>query len=112
MYSKKQLKLFDYKVLGKLPNLFLFDNGEPVKNLEDWNRRREEIYRTAVEIQFGTLPPSPDYTEVELLSEGKQQRSYKVICGRHYRNKKTARLSSMVIWAQTIICSQALLMLL
>ena len=58
MYSKKQLKLFDYKVLGKLPNLFLFDNGESVKSLEDWNRRREEIYRTAVDIQFGTLPPS------------------------------------------------------
>ncbi len=82
MYSKKQLKLYDYKVLGKLPNPFLFDNGELVKSLEDWNLRREEIYRTAVELQFGTIPPIPDYTEVELLSEGKQKRNYKIYCGR------------------------------
>lgn len=95
MYSKKQLKLFDYKVLGKLPNLFLFDNGESVKSLEDWNRRREEIYRTAVDIQFGTLPPSPDYTEVELLSEGKQQRSYKVVCGR--QDKSVSFLLKLIL---------------
>ena len=69
--SKDLLQLTSYKVLGKLPDLLTFDNGDAVKTAEDWEKRRAEIFRTAVELQFGTMPPAPEFLEAEILCNHK-----------------------------------------
>ena len=58
------------QVLGKLPDLFTFDNGTPVVTPTDWEKRRAEMYKTAVELQYGIQPPKPEFLEVELLYRG------------------------------------------
>ena len=37
-------KVIKYELLGKLPNSFVFNNGEKVKTVNDWNERKKEIY--------------------------------------------------------------------
>jgi len=75
------LRVTKYEVLGKLPDLFTFEDGTPVSAPADWERRREELYRTAVELQFGTLPPKPEFLEVETLYVGGRVRSYRIHTG-------------------------------
>ena len=75
------LKITDYRVLGKLPDIFTFDDGTPLTSPEDWERRRAEMYKTAVELQYGTLPPDPEFLEVELLFVGANVRSYRIHTG-------------------------------
>lgn len=72
------LTITDYKVKGELPNPFIFDNGTIVTSCESWKLRRKEIYRTAVDLQFGTLPPPPEVLEIEYLNCGKEHRTYKI----------------------------------
>ena len=62
------------------PNPFLFDNGEEVKSVNDWEKRRKEIYKTAVELQYGTMPPKPEFFEYETLYED-QQFNYHIVAG-------------------------------
>lgn len=66
--NKDLIKVTKYEVLGELPNPFVFENGEPVKNAEDWKKRRGEIYKNTVELQYGVMPPAPEFVRVELLS--------------------------------------------
>ena len=47
------IKVINYEVLEKLPNPFLFDDGSKVKNVEDWEKRRQEIIKYAVTLQYG-----------------------------------------------------------
>ena len=54
----------DMQVAGTLPNPFVFDDGSAVATKEDWPRRRAEIYKTAVELQYGVMPPKPEVMEV------------------------------------------------
>ena len=61
-------KILKYELLEKLPDPFLFRDGSRVKTKEDWTRRREEIYENVVDLQFGTMPPKPEFLEVEPLS--------------------------------------------
>lgn len=58
------IPITEYKVLGKLPNLFQFDDGRTVKSVEDWRERRKELIKTAVDLQFGGMPPEPEFLEV------------------------------------------------
>lgn len=80
--NENTLKITEYEVLGKLPDPFIFDDGSRVKTAADWERRRKEMYKTAVELQYGTMPPEPEFLEVEKLyvSEGKTE-SYRIITG-------------------------------
>jgi len=55
--------------LGKLPNPLLFEDGAAVKNAADWERRRRQIKETAIELEFGGMPPKPDRIRVERLTE-------------------------------------------
>ena len=57
------------KILGKLPDVFVFENGERVENQSDWEKRRVEIINTAVELEFGGMPPAPDDFRLEKLTE-------------------------------------------
>ena len=75
------LHVTDYKVLGRLPDLFTFEDGSKVTTLADWENRRGELYKTAVELQYGTLPPTPEFVEVETLFVGEKNHSYRIHTG-------------------------------
>lgn len=79
--SSDLLTIREYEAKGNLPNPFLFENGKVVCSTADWKKRREEIYETAVELQFGVLPPPPEFVKVEQLNCGKMHRSYKIHAG-------------------------------
>lgn len=79
--NQELLHVTKYEVLGKLPDLFTFEDGTPVAEPADWARRRGELYKTAVELQYGTMPPNPEFLEVELLYVGAKVRSYRIYTG-------------------------------
>ncbi|MBE6750222.1 MAG: hypothetical protein E7560_03575 [Ruminococcaceae bacterium] len=64
------IEILDYKLCGELPNPFVFENGEAVKTKEDWAKRREEIYETTINLQYGKMPPKPEFLEVEPICLG------------------------------------------
>ena len=83
MYQLKKLEVTFYEELAKLPDPFTFSDGSRVKTAADWKRRREELIKTAVEAQYGTLPPEPEFLEVEPLytpGPGKLE-NYRIITG-------------------------------
>ena len=82
MTKDTMLEVTSYEVLGQLPDIFTFDNGEELKDPADWNRRRAEIYKSAVELQYGTMPPEPEFLEVETLYRGGNSNSFKITTGR------------------------------
>ena len=49
----KPIKITEYNLKGKLPNPFVFDNGSPVECAGDWEARRREIYKSAIDLQLG-----------------------------------------------------------
>lgn len=75
----------EYKVLGKLPDPFLMKDGTRADTPEKWREQRKELYKTAVELQYGTLPPQPEFVDVDVLYKAKKQASYRIITGT-YKN--------------------------
>jgi hypothetical protein len=65
--TRDYLKITEYKLLGELPDPFMMDNGSRMTDPSQWEERRKEIYKTAIELQYGTQPPKPEFVEVELL---------------------------------------------
>jgi dienelactone hydrolase len=49
------------------PDLFTFADGTPVITIDDWQRRRKEIRDIIVNIEYGGMPPTPEYTLYEEL---------------------------------------------
>jgi len=76
-----KVKFTEYEVLGKLPDLFVCEDGTAVKTPADWNKRRTELWRTAVELQYGTLPPKPEFLEIQPLYLAEIS-SYRIVTGR------------------------------
>ena len=79
--SQQTLHVTKYEVLGVLPDLLTFEKGTPITDKSDWEKRREELYTTAVELQYGTLPPKPEFLDVETLYIGAKVRSYRIHTG-------------------------------
>ena len=80
--NENTLKITEYELLGKLPDPFMFDNGERMTSKDQWEKRRAEIYKTAVELQYGTQPPDPEHFEVEaLLDWSPVCKGYKIHAG-------------------------------
>ena len=52
--------LKDLPTQRDLPNLFTFNDGKKVKNLENWKERRQELIRPLMFYQYGSMPPKPD----------------------------------------------------
>ena len=75
------IRITEYRVLGKLPDPFLMENGKRVKTAADWEIQRKNLFRTAVELQYGTQPPAPEVLEVEACYVTEKQRSYRIIAG-------------------------------
>lgn len=66
----EMLKVTKYETYGSLPDLFRFDDGRRMTSPAEWDARRAEIYRQAVELQYGTQPPAPEVFEYEELYVG------------------------------------------
>ena len=81
-FDENLIKLQTVTVKGKLPNPFVMNNGAPVKTPEDWELRRQELYQSAVELQYGTMPPQPEFLKVELLDAAALIHNYRITTGR------------------------------
>ena len=79
-YDENLIKITKYDVLGKLPDPFTFEDGRKVSSKEDWEERRKEFYKTAVELQYGTIPPKPEVFHIENIYSGKGM-NYRITCG-------------------------------
>jgi len=79
--NENLIPLLEYKVAGELPNLFVMEDGAPVTCLDQWESRRKELYKTAVELQYGTMPPEPEFLEVEPLDDEWNITNYRIITG-------------------------------
>ena len=51
---------------SEFTDLFTFNNGKPVKNLDDWKRRRRELIAPLMFYQYGRIPPKPDQVSARL----------------------------------------------
>ena len=80
-FDESLIPLLEYRVAGELPDLFTMEDGTKVIDTAQWEQRRRELYRTAVEIQYGTMPPEPEFLEVEQLDEDWNIRNYRIITG-------------------------------
>ena len=94
------IKVTKYELINELPDPFKFNDGTRVRTADDWQRRREEIYKTAVELQFGTMPPKPEVMKVEPTYLGGKGRpnTYRITCG---TREKTLSFSMHIFKAQT-----------
>ena len=79
--TEKRLAITKYELLGKLPDPFLLDSGRRVSSREEWELRRREIYKTAVELQYGTQPPKPEFLEVETLYRSPTNNTFEIRTG-------------------------------
>lgn len=70
MAELTKLQVTEYRVIEKLKSPFVFNDGTPVRTPADWPRRRQELIKTAAELQYGKLPPEPEFLEVDLLYRG------------------------------------------
>ena len=53
----------------RLPPLLRFDDGRPVTTPSEWRQRRAEVWRHAIELQYGALPPTPAEVTAEALGK-------------------------------------------
>lgn len=95
-FDENFIKVTEYEVLGKLPNPFLLNDGTYADTPAKWKEHRKDIYKTAVELQYGTIPPKPEYFKVDLLYRGGEGRSnsYRITTG---TNKKQVSFLMKVI---------------
>jgi hypothetical protein len=55
------------KTNAQLPNPFIFLNQEQVQSKENWPLRRKELLGQILELEYGPLPPRPEWTRGEVL---------------------------------------------
>lgn len=68
-------------VLGTLPDLFECADGSRVMNAGDWTRRRREILDSAIELEYGGMPPKPEIFEAETMHQMAGMVSYRIKTG-------------------------------
>ncbi len=61
------MKILTYETLGKLPDPFLFEDGSRVRTVSDWERRKRERLSPVIGLQYGGMPPEPEFLETEPL---------------------------------------------
>lgn len=82
MIDESYMNITRYDVLGKLPDPFQRADGSRLASPDEWDEHRRELYKTAVELQYGTMPPPPEFLELELLYRGKETETYRITTGR------------------------------
>lgn len=65
------------KVLGMLPDVFAFADGTRVYDCITWQKRREEIINTAVELEYGGMPDDNVSVTTEALFMHRRLHSYR-----------------------------------
>ena len=75
------IEILKYSSKGTLPDPFLFDDGHRVATKEDWCARRQEMYKDVIELQYGTMPPPPEFVAVEPMYLGGRPIVYRVTSG-------------------------------
>lgn len=83
-FDENLIQVTDFDVCGKLPDPFICNDGTRLSDPALWENRREEIYESAVNLQFGHMPPKPEFLTVEPLYCSKKGRphSYRIHTGR------------------------------
>lgn len=81
-FDENLIKVESVTIKGNLPNPFVMNDGTPVKTAADWVLRRKEMYKSAVELQYGTMPPKPEFLKVELLDNAPLIHNYRITTGR------------------------------
>ncbi len=79
------LQITKYEVLGKLPDPFLAEAGVRLTSSAEWAARRAELYRTVIELQYGTQPPKPDFLTVERLCDDPREGTFLIHTGTRER---------------------------
>lgn len=64
MVHENLTRILRYEPLGRLPELLAFDDGGSVRSPADWPRRRAEMAKTALDLQYGPTPPAPEVLTV------------------------------------------------
>lgn len=86
-FKEKIIKITDYKVLGELPDPFLRADGTRVASAKGFDEHKKELYKSVVELQYGTMPPAPEFLKVELLNNSRKDWGrllcYRIVTGRH-----------------------------
>ncbi len=65
----KFLPVDELPAIETLPNPFVFNDGSPVKTVEDWEKRREEIKAMVLYYEYGHMPPAPGNVKAVIESE-------------------------------------------
>ncbi len=78
---ENSIEILDYKLKGELPNPFIFNDGTLLTDPKDWPKRRKEIYETAINLQYGTIPPAPEFLDVETMYLSGGLCSYRITTG-------------------------------
>lgn len=68
--NEKSLNVTSLEILSKLEDVLVKKDGTAVKNAEQWEARRKELFEAAVEFQYGTIPPKPEFLKVDKLYIG------------------------------------------
>ena len=55
------IKILEYNLKGNLPDPFVFNDGHRLKDKSEWQARKAEIYKSAVDLQYGGAVPAPEY---------------------------------------------------
>ena len=76
-----RLKVTGYELLGKLPDPFLRPDGTRITDPARWEEQREVLARSAINLQYGTQPPAPEFLETELLYKADKIRGYRIRTG-------------------------------
>lgn len=81
--NENTINVTEYDCSGSLPDPFLKSDGSRAATKEDWEKQREEIYKTAVLLQYGEIPPEPQFFKVETAYAGGAGRanSYRITAG-------------------------------
>lgn len=66
-YDENLIKITGHEVLGKLPDIFLKEDGTRISDPSEWDEHRKTLLKTAVELQYGKMPPKPENIEIETI---------------------------------------------
>lgn len=82
IFDEKIIKITEYDILGKLPDPFMKADGTRAASAEEYEELKKEHYKSVVELQYGTMPPKPEFLEVEKITKGRKSVSYRITTGR------------------------------
>ena len=68
-FDENLIRITEISVLGDLPDPFMMNDGHRICDATEWGSRRRELYTTAIELQYGTQPPPPEFLTVHPICE-------------------------------------------